>query len=151
MKWDTAIDAFLEHMKGAGRINSPGSERAYRDTLRRHAEDCERDDPRESTYEDALRTLARWPHPNTKRNWHAIISSFSGWMVRHRHRKDNPADQIERAKKRKPEAPRLRQDEALAMLAACETARERRGWFAELPRGPAWRAMRMRCGAHSRT
>src|SRR6201999_1913709 len=80
-------------------------------------------------------TLARWTHPNTKSNRHAILTSFYAWMVRRGHRKDNPADRIERARKRKADPLRMRRDEALSVLNACETTRERRVVYLALLEG----------------
>jgi hypothetical protein len=68
--------------------------------------------------------LTRWTHPNTKSKRHAILTSFYAWMVRPGHRKDNPADRIERARKGKADPLGMRRDEALAVLSACETTRD---------------------------
>ena len=125
VRFSRAIDDFLADMRAAGRITSNASERAYRDVLNWHAEDSDSDDSRRTTRDDVRRTLGRW-RGNTRANRHSLLASFYRWLVQQGHRKDNPADQVPRAKKRKPDPPRLRQDEALAMLTACETVRERR-------------------------
>jgi integrase len=54
------------------------------------------------------------------------MASFYRWQVQEGHRRDNPAEQVPRARRRKPDPPRLRQEEVMALLTACETARERR-------------------------
>ena len=95
-----------------------------------------------------LRTLARWSHPNTKANRHAILTSFYAWMVRRGHRKDNPADRIERARKRKADPLRMRRDEALAVLSACETTRERRVVYLALLEGVRNQELRRLKGRH---
>ena len=103
--------------------------------LRWHAEDSGTDDPRKTTRDDVRATLRRW-QGNTQVNRHSVLASFYRWLVQEGYRKDNPADQLPRARKRKPDPPRLRQEEALALTMACETVRERRvvylGLFAGL-------------------
>jgi integrase len=134
VRFARAIDAFLDDMRVAGRITSRPSERAYTDVLRWHEQDAEVKDPRKTTREDVRRTLRRWSG-NSQATRHSILAAFYRWLVQEGHRKDNPADQLPRARKRKPD-PRLRQDEALALTMACETPRERRviylGLFAGL-------------------
>lgn len=128
MKWTFGkqIDCFIADMRDAGRINSQPSERAYRDILGWHAEDCAQRDPRRTTDSDVLRTLGRWQNRNTKRNRLAVLSSFYRWMVRKGYRRDNPCDRVDRPRRVEPDPPRLSQGEALAMLQGCETVRERR-------------------------
>jgi site-specific recombinase XerD len=126
MRFIQAIDRFIEDSYGAGRITSPRSEAAYRHALGRHADDAPGDDPRHTTREDVRTTLRRWRHPNTQRKRHSMLSSFYRWMVHEGHRRDNPAEAIPRARRREPQVIRPRLAEALAMLMACETTRERR-------------------------
>lgn len=45
MKFDTAIDRYIQDMQAQGRLTSPSSERGYRSTLRAHAEDVQNRDP----------------------------------------------------------------------------------------------------------
>jgi integrase/recombinase XerD len=135
VRFARAIDRFLDDMRAAGRITSKPSERAYTDVLRWHAEDSEVADVRKTTREDVRRTLRRGTG-NTQANRHAILAAFYRWLVQEGYRRDNPAEQLPRARKRKPDPPRLRRDEALALTMACETPRERRviylGLFAGL-------------------
>jgi integrase len=135
VRFARAIDRFLDDMRTAGRITSKSSERAYTDVLRWHAEDSEIADVRKTTREDVRRTLRRWSG-NSQATRHSMLASFYRWLVQEGHRRDNPAEQLPRARKRKPDPPRLRRDEALALTMACETARERRviyiGLFAGL-------------------
>jgi integrase/recombinase XerD len=135
VRFPGAIDGFIDQMRLAGRITSKSSERAYRDVLNWHAEDSEASDPRKTTREDVRRTLRRWSG-NSQATRHSILAAFYRWAVQEGYRKDNPAEQLPRTRKRKPDPPRLRQDEALALTMACETPRERRviylGLFAGL-------------------
>jgi integrase/recombinase XerD len=135
VRFARAIDRFLDDMRTTGRITSKGSERAYTDVLRWHEQDSETPDPCKTTREDVRRTLRRWTG-NTQATRHSILAAFYRWLVREGYRKDSPADQLPRTRKRKADVPRLRQDEALALTMACETARERRviylGLFAGL-------------------
>jgi integrase/recombinase XerD len=135
VRFSRAVDLFVDQLRLAGRITSDSSERAYRDVLDWHAEDSETPDVRKTTREDVRKTLRRWSG-NTQVNRHSILAAFYRWLVQEGYRKENPADQLPRARKRKPDPPRLRRDEALALTMACETARERRvvylGLFAGL-------------------
>jgi integrase/recombinase XerD len=146
VRFAQAIDRFLDDMRVAGRITSRSSERAYTDVLSWHEQDAETADVRKTTREDVRRTLKRWSG-NTQATRHSILAAFYRWLVQEGYRKDNPADQLPRARKRKPDPPRLRQDEALALTMACETPRERRviylGLFAGL-RSQELRGLRRR-------
>lgn len=66
MRFVRAIDLFIEDQQAEGRINSPNTEREYRGTLRNHGEDVDNRDPAYTNRDDVKRTLARWPHPNTR-------------------------------------------------------------------------------------
>jgi site-specific recombinase XerD len=115
----------LERFIADKRFSSASSERHYRDTLVNHAEDAEWRDPRMTTREDVKRTLRRWSHPNTAANRLSILSSFYEWMTREGLRKDNPAHQVQKIRRRDPETRRLTHAETLALLGGCETRRER--------------------------
>lgn len=118
MKFSTAIDLFLADMRAYGRINSKGTETAYRQVLDAHAFDVGNRDPRNTNREDVKRTLERWPHPNTRRARHAALISFYDWAMEEGHRKDNPARQVRRPKQKPTAVYRLTRSEAAAMLAA---------------------------------
>lgn len=125
MRWHDAIGEYLRDQQHAGRINSPETRRKYGRALSRHAEDTP-DGPLGVSRADVKRTLARWPHPNTRALEHSVLVSFFDWMVAEGLRADNPARQVPRTKTRKPEVYRLTRSEVQAMIAACETLRERR-------------------------
>jgi hypothetical protein len=63
MKFSQAIDLYIADMRGEGRINSPNTERGYRDALTVHTVDVGDRDPRSTFREDVKRTLERWPNP----------------------------------------------------------------------------------------
>src|SRR5215813_8017455 len=95
MKFSQAVDFYIADMRGEGRINSPNTERGYRDTLNVHAADVGERDPRHTTREDVKRTLARWPGANTRRKNRSILASFYDWAMQELEpgRIDNPARQ----------------------------------------------------------
>lgn len=128
MKFSDAIDAFITDMRAEGRINSPSTETNYRITLDRHADDIGNRDPRYTNREDVKRTLARWPHPNTRRKNRSILTSFYDWTMQELEpgRKDNPARQTRPPKTRKPQIYRMTRPEVVRFLQAAQTTRERR-------------------------
>jgi site-specific recombinase XerD len=75
---------------------------------------------------DVKRTLGRWKHPNTQANRHAILQRFYDWCMEEGYRKDNPARQVTRARKRKAQVYRMTQDEVRAFLEAAKSQREKR-------------------------
>ena len=97
----------------------------YRATLARHGEDVANRDPATTNRQDVKRTLKRWSHPNTQRTCRAHLVSFYRWAMEEGHRKDNPAEQTRRPRRRPPQIYRLTQAEAARMLAACRGRRER--------------------------
>jgi integrase/recombinase XerC len=111
-------------MIGTGRINSPNTERSYRDTLYRHADDSAHG-PRHSDRDDVKRTLRRWANPNSQRINRSILSSFYTWMMEEGYRTDNPALQTRRPKTRAANVYRLTRSETQRMFAATVTTRER--------------------------
>jgi integrase len=126
MTFDQAVEVYARDMRRYGRINSDRTERSYRARLADHGRDVGNRDPRTVGRSDVKRTLGRWPHPNTQRNAHAILISFYDWTMEEGIRKDNPARQVRKARKRKTSVYRLTAQEVVALLDACETTRERR-------------------------
>ena len=120
-----AIEQFVEDLRGQGRM-APKTERQYRDVLMRHAEDSQLRDPRMTTRDDVKRTLKRWTHPNTQANRRSVLISFYDWLMEEGYRRDNPARQTRRPRKRKPVVYRMTIEETLAFLAAARGTRERR-------------------------
>lgn len=125
MTLSAAVDAFIHDMRAQGRINSDRSEIAYRSTLARHAEDVGNRDPATINRRDVKRTLTRWGHPNTQRTCRSHLVSFYRWTMEEGYRRDNPAEQTRRPRRRPPQVYRLTQDEAARMLRACHGRRER--------------------------
>lgn len=129
MKFSVAIDDFIADWRAQGRLTSDGSERAYRDALMRHADDVGNRDPAYTNRNDVRQTLRRWTHPNTQANRRAILASFYDWCMEEGLRPDNPARQTPRPRKRKAQVYRLTRDEAVRVLQACDTPRERRAIY----------------------
>lgn len=125
MKFSYAIEQFIVDMRSTGRINSPKTEIAYRSVLNRHGEDISNRDPRTVGREDCKRTLARWPNPNTQRCSRAILVSFFDWAMEEGIRKDNPARQTRRPKRKPTSVYRLTREECAAMLQAAGPGFER--------------------------
>lgn len=125
MKFDHAVDLYLSDQRAFGRITSDRTVVAYRSRLLAHAEDVKNRDPRTIGREDIKRTLARWEHPNTRRHAHAVLAAFYDWTMEEGYRKDNPARQVRRAKKRQTSVYRLTRSEVVRLFAACHTQRER--------------------------
>lgn len=116
MKFGRAVDTYIADMRSQGRINSPATERTYRSILDRHQDDVLNRDPHYIGREDVKRTLRRWSNPNTQRVARAILVSFYDWAMEEGHRKDNPARQTRRPKRRPTNVYRLTRAEAAAML-----------------------------------
>lgn len=126
MKFSEAVDLYIADMLSAGRITSARSERSYRDPLNLHGEDAGNRDPRVLNRADVKRTLARWPNPNTQRTRRAVLVSFYDWTMEEGYRKDNPARQTRRPRKRPTTVYRLTLDEMRALWEAPQTPLERR-------------------------
>lgn len=126
MKFSQAIELYVADMRRYGRINSDRTEDSYRHRLYKHGEDIANRDPRTVGRNDIKRTLSRWESANTQRNAHAILISFYDWSMEEGIRKDNPARQVRKAKKRETSVYRLTRDEVVALIDACQTERERR-------------------------
>lgn len=126
IRFDQAIDLFIQDMRREGRINSPSSERSYRGTLEKHAEDVGNRDPRTIGRDDVKRTLLRWSNPNSQRSKHSALNSFYDWAMVEGIRPTNPAKQVRRARKRETSVYRLTKQEMLAMWRVARTTREQR-------------------------
>lgn len=118
--WQDAIDNFIEDSITYGRFSSENSIRAYREALRKHAEDAEGRGPCEATKDDVKRTLARYANPRTKFHRHSILTGFYDWAVTEDVRPDNPARKVQRARLRQRNAVyRMTRGEAAAMMDQC--------------------------------
>lgn len=126
MKFTDAIETYIRDMRLSGRINSLATERTYRSTLEKHAEDIDNRDPKLVGREDVKATLARWPVPNTQRVRRATLVSFYRWAVEEGIRPNNPAEQTRRPKKQATSVYRLTLAEVRAMFDACNTVLESR-------------------------
>lgn len=126
MRLTAAVDAYLADMKAEGRINTPVSERSYRDVLVWHSEDVDNRDPRYTNRDDVKRTLNRWPNPNTRAKRLSYLKSFYDWLVEEGMRKDNPARQVRRPKSRPTNVYKLTREEILRVLQAARNPREHR-------------------------
>jgi integrase len=135
MKFETAIDLYITDMQIQARLTSTSSERGYRSTLTAHAEDVQNRDPAYVSREDDKRTLRRWPHPNTQGTNRSKLVSFYAWAMEEGIRKDNPALQTRRPRRRPKDKYRLTETEANAMLRAASGVRERRVIFLGLCAG----------------
>jgi integrase len=125
MQWHDAVGEYLRDQQATGRISSDETVRCYQRTLVLHAQDTPAG-PLAASREDVKRTLARWTHPNTRAREHTCLTSFYDYLMTEGRRPDNPARQVARAKTRKPTVYRLTRAEVQAMIAVCETDRERR-------------------------
>lgn len=150
MRFSQAVDLFIDDMKAQGRLNSPASVRGYRFTLDAHSDDVENRDPRYVGREDIKRTLRRWQHPNSQRKHRAVLVSFFDWLMEEGFRKDNPARQTRRPKRRPVQVYRLTRDEAVAMLAAAHGSRERRAIYLGICAGLRSAELRGLRGEHFR-
>lgn len=79
--------------------------------------------------DDVKRTLRRWSHPNTVRTNRSKLASLYDWAMEEGIRKDKPAKQTRRPKRRPTRKARLTEAEAVAMLQATSTVREQRAIF----------------------
>jgi len=121
-----AIEDYLREQQQFGRLRSLHSVRSYESILRRHHEDMGRSSPLTSTREDVKRTLKRWGPTSSQYHAHSVLMSFYEWMVQEGLRTDNPARQLRRIRVERAPVYRLTREEATAMMAVCETPRERR-------------------------
>ena len=126
MKFSAAVDQYVRDMWAYGRMNSAKTEEGYRHRLNAHGADIGNRDPRTVGRADIKRTLSRWEQANTQRNAHAILISFYDWTCEEGIRKDNPARQVRKAKRRETSVYRLTRGEVVSLIDACQTTRERR-------------------------
>jgi integrase/recombinase XerD len=131
MRLDHAVDQFVRDMRAQGRIRSPHTEAAYRSKLDLHAKDVLNRDPSKTGREDVKRTLARWEHPNSRNQAHAILRSFYDYAMEEGWRKDNPARQLRTARFKEPDVYRLTRNETLHVLDVSRANRRDR-WVAHL-------------------
>lgn len=124
MRFTAAIDVYVEEMFAAGRFNSRKTEDTYRATLLKHAEDVGNRDPRKVGRDDVKVTLRRW-QGNTRVLAHAHLKSFYDFAVEEGWRKDNPARQVRKTKRRQTTPYRLTREEVRAIRAAAHGPRER--------------------------
>lgn len=121
------INLFISDWRMQSRITSDRTEVSYRACLTRHAEVVGNRDLRKVGREDIKRTLATYTgSPNSRNNAHSILSAFYTWAEQEGLRETNPARQVPRVKKVPPRIERLDTREVIAILAACQTRRERR-------------------------
>lgn len=125
MRFAEAIDRYIADQRMYGRINSGGTEELYRLRLGQHCDDVRNRDPRKTGREDVKTTLARFEHPNTQRNVHAILASFYDWSMEEALRDTNPARQVRRAKAKPTSVYRMTREEVVALMDACRDYRER--------------------------
>lgn len=150
MTFRESIDLFVADQFSQGRFNSPATERAYRGTLDLLAEDVSNRDPRTVGREDVKRCLARWRHPNTQGTKRAHLVSYFKWAMEEGYRKDNPAEQTRRPKRRPAKVYRLTRSEVLAMLEAAKGQRERFAIFTGFLVGVRSQELRGLQGRHFR-
>lgn len=85
--------------------------------------------------EDVKRTLRRWKHGNTQGTNRSKLVSFYGWTMEEGLRKDNPAQQTRRPRRRPAQKSRLTEAEVMAILGAAQGRRERRAIYLGLCAG----------------
>jgi site-specific recombinase XerD len=131
VKFTTASDLFIEDMVRMGRLRSPNSQDSYRRKLNTLAEVAGNRDPSRIGRNDIKTFLARWPHPNSQNQAHAIVTSFFDYAQEEGWCKHNPARQVRRAKRTKPDTYRLTREEVARFLEASNDKRRDR-WAAHL-------------------
>lgn len=125
MKFDAAVDMFIQDWQTAGRINSRHTVVAYRYALTCLGQDSGRRDPATIDRDNVKVTLQRWSG-NTQRARRAALVAFFDWMLEEGYRQDNPARQTRRAKKTPATVYRLNRNEVVALLNAAVTPAEKR-------------------------
>lgn len=124
------IDLFIKDHRALGRIRSLRTEQTYRSVLLRHADLVGNRDLRNIGRDDIKRTLneigTREVSANTRNVYHAILTAFYTWAEQEGIRTTNPARQVRRARRDEPVIYRLTHDEAVRLMLACHTKRERR-------------------------
>jgi integrase/recombinase XerD len=135
MRFDQAIDLFIADLQAQGRLNSPASVVGYRSTLVAHGQDVGNRDPGYVGREDVKGTLRRWKHANTQGTNRSKLVSFYAWTMEEGLRKDNPALQTRRPRRRPVRKTRLTEPEVVALLQGARGTRERRAMFLGLCAG----------------
>jgi hypothetical protein len=82
VRFARAIDLYVDDQRAEGRINSPHTERAYRDTLARHAEDVRNRDPAYTNRDDVKRTQPAGRIPTPARRTGPFSSAFTTGALR---------------------------------------------------------------------
>jgi integrase/recombinase XerC len=126
MRFDTAIDAYLDDMQAEGRISSPHTVTSYRSRLNVLGEEVHNRSPHTVGIDDIERTLRRWPHPATGQHARSVYVSFCDWCQHKRLMKTNPARGTRPRRVKAPNVYRLSRSEVVALFAACEDRRETR-------------------------
>jgi integrase/recombinase XerD len=132
VKFSAAIDLYVADQQRAGRINSPNTIAAYRAKLDAHCDDVSGRDPAKTGREDVKTTLRRWPHPNSQRQAHAVLTSFYDWTMEEGIRETNPARQVRRARARSVSVYRPTRDEVVRLMDAADAAGRRERWVVHL-------------------
>lgn len=138
MRFTAAIDEYMTDMQRMGRHRGPNTQEAYRSKLVYFAELVGNRDPGRVGRDDVKRYLARWPHPSSQNQAHAILTSFFDWCMteprsngRETIVKHNPARSVRRARRARPDTYRMTRDEVRAFLEASK-GRRRDEWVAHL-------------------
>lgn len=131
MRFDEAIDLFIEDKRAANEIASKHTEASYRGALNVLAKDVDNRDPGKVGQRDVQRTLGRWPNPRTRAQRHAIFLSFYDWAVEVEVSKYNPARKVRRARFKSKPPVRLTAGEIVAVQDAARPVRRDR-WAVEL-------------------
>lgn len=124
MRFSAAIDEYVAEKFSEGTFNSPKTEATYRATLLKHAEDVGNRDPSKTSRDDVKQTLRRW-QGNSRVLAHAHLNSFYDYAVEEGWRKDNPARQVRKTRRRQSAPYRLTREEVRAIRAAAHGPRER--------------------------
>lgn len=135
MRFADAIDQYIADKRREGRLNSDNSINAYRTCLEAHCDDINNRDPAKTGRQDIKRTLSRWPHPNTQRQKHAILTSFYDWCNVEGIRDTNPARNVIRARPRDINVFRPTLDEVVRLIdatAGTSPSRRRERWAIHL-------------------
>lgn len=148
MRLSDAIDTYITDMQSLGRINSERTVRSYRKALTNHAEDVSNRDPRYTNRDDVKVTLRRYKNPNSQRILRSILVSFYDWALEEGLRKDNPARQTRRPRRRPVTKYRLTQEETRRVLLAATGTRERRALYLGMCAGLRSQELRGLQGRH---
>jgi integrase len=143
-----AIDAFVTDWKADGRMRSEHTERAYRECLDLLADQVGRKHVEKVTKADLTRLVARWEHPNSRRQKLAILRAFFRWAVWEGYCDTNVADKIRQPKWKEPVQRRLTRDEAVMVLKAATSRRERWAMYLMLLAGLRNEEVRSLRGRH---